>query len=152
MAFWQLGLLHQGVSSLAVSFQLPLLAPEHFPHLGAWQGPRPSSCMPSPSSSPMPGSSDLMASGPVRIPTGRRLLSPSWASLQGTFQTCVPTSLLSVSTWMSDGLSGSVRLAWTPDLPPPDPSSPAALPISIATTCPPPPHPLPQTGLLRLDT
>lgn len=87
-----------------------------------------------------------MASGPVRMRTSRSLLPPSWASSQKTFRTCVPTSVLSVSTWVSEGLPASGHPGRTPALSP-DPASPAALPVSaVPATLP--PHP----GLLRLET
>lgn len=101
------------------------------------QGPGPSSYMPSPCPSPMAVSFGLMASGPAHMLTSQRLLPPSWASSQKTFQTCVPTSVLSVSTWVLEGLSASVRPGQTPTLPL-DLASPEALPISATTASPPP--------------
>lgn len=72
--------------------------------------------------------------------TSRSLLPPSWASSQKTFRTCVPTSVLSVSTWVSEGLPASGHPGRTPALSP-DPASPAALPVSaVPATLPPPPR------------
>lgn len=67
--------------------------------------------------------------------TSRRLLPPSRASLRRTFQTCVSASVLSISTWVSAGLSASVHPGWTPALPP-GPACPAALPGSVAAAPP----------------